>query len=146
MTRAAIHTTDAPAAVGPYSQAIAIDGFVFCSGQAALDPVTGALAEGGIEPETERVLANLTAVLDGRRLWLGGCRQEHRLSHRHGRFRGDERDLRPVCLGAAPRPIDGRCRRVAQGRMRRDRSSSPGGRPEWAAAVPGWARSVRPHG
>ena len=64
MTRAAIHTTGAPAAVGPYSQAIAIDGFVFCSGQAALDPVTGALAEGGIEPETERVLANLTAVLD----------------------------------------------------------------------------------
>src|SRR4029077_2607630 len=64
MTRAAIHTTDAPAAVGPYSQAIAIDGFVFCSGQAALDPVTGALVEGGIEPETERVLANLTSVLD----------------------------------------------------------------------------------
>ena len=64
MTRDPILTDGAPAAVGPYSQAIAIDGFVFCSGQAALDPVTGALAEGGIEPETERVLANLTAVLD----------------------------------------------------------------------------------
>jgi 2-iminobutanoate/2-iminopropanoate deaminase len=64
MTREAIQTAGAPAAVGPYSQAVAIDGFVFCSGQAALDPVSGALADGGIEPETERVLANLTAVLD----------------------------------------------------------------------------------
>lgn len=64
MTRDAIHTTGAPAAVGPYSQAIAVDGFVFCSGQAALDPVTGVLAEGGIEAETEVVLSNLTAVLD----------------------------------------------------------------------------------
>ena len=60
----AIHTTGAPAAVGPYSQAIAVDGFVFCSGQAALDPVTGVLAEGGIEAETEVVLSNLTAVLE----------------------------------------------------------------------------------
>ncbi len=64
MTRDAIHTAGAPAAVGPYSQAIAVDGFVFCSGQAALDPVSGVLAEGGIEPETERVMANLTAVLE----------------------------------------------------------------------------------
>ena len=63
MTREAIHTDGAPAAVGPYSQAIAVDGFVFCSGQAALDPISGTLAEGGIEPETEGVLANLTAVL-----------------------------------------------------------------------------------
>jgi 2-iminobutanoate/2-iminopropanoate deaminase len=64
MTRQAIQTTGAPAAVGPYSQAIAIDGFVFCSGQAALDPDDGVLVEGGIEPETERVLTNLTAVLE----------------------------------------------------------------------------------
>ena len=64
MTRDAIQTTGAPAAVGPYSQAIAVDGFVFCSGQAALDPVTGVLAEGGIEAETEVVLSNLTAVLE----------------------------------------------------------------------------------
>jgi 2-iminobutanoate/2-iminopropanoate deaminase len=64
MTREAIQTTGAPAAVGPYSQAIAIDGFVFCSGQAALDPDEGILVEGGIEPETERVLTNLTAVLE----------------------------------------------------------------------------------
>jgi 2-iminobutanoate/2-iminopropanoate deaminase len=64
MTRRAISTTGAPAAVGPYSQAIAIDGLLFTAGQAALEPTTGALVEGGIEPETERVMANLTAVLD----------------------------------------------------------------------------------
>ena len=64
MTREAIQTNGAPAAIGPYSQAIAIDGFIFCAGQAALDPATGILAEGGIEPETERVMANLTAVLE----------------------------------------------------------------------------------
>ena len=64
MTREAISTTGAPAAIGPYSQAIAIDGFVFCAGQAALDPSSGVLVEGGIEPETERVMANLSAVLD----------------------------------------------------------------------------------
>jgi 2-iminobutanoate/2-iminopropanoate deaminase len=64
MTRRAISTTGAPAAIGPYSQGIATDGLLFTAGQAALDPATGALVEGGIEPETERVMANLTAVLD----------------------------------------------------------------------------------
>ena len=68
MTRRAVSTTEAPAAIGPYSQAIAIDGLLFTAGQAALDPATGALVEGGIEAETERVMANLTAVLDA-----GGC-------------------------------------------------------------------------
>jgi 2-iminobutanoate/2-iminopropanoate deaminase len=64
MTRRAISTTGAPAAIGPYSQGIATDRLLFAAGQAALDPATGALVEGGIEPETERVMANLTAVLD----------------------------------------------------------------------------------
>lgn len=64
MTRRAISTTGAPAAIGPYSQGIAVNGLLFAAGQAAIDPATGALVEGGIEPETERVMANLTAVLD----------------------------------------------------------------------------------
>lgn len=64
MTRRAISTTGAPAAIGPYSQGIATETLLFTAGQAALDPATGALVEGGIEPETERVMANLTAVLD----------------------------------------------------------------------------------
>src|SRR4029078_4712303 len=49
---------------GPYSQGTAADRLLFSAGRAALDPATGALVEGGVEPETERVMANLTAVLD----------------------------------------------------------------------------------
>jgi 2-iminobutanoate/2-iminopropanoate deaminase len=64
MTRRAVSTSGAPAAIGPYSQGILSENFLFCSGQAALDPASGVLVEGGIEPETERVMANLTAVLD----------------------------------------------------------------------------------
>jgi 2-iminobutanoate/2-iminopropanoate deaminase len=62
MNRQAISTTEAPAALGPYSQAIATDGFVFCSGQIGLDPASGELAV-GIEAQAERVLDNLSAVL-----------------------------------------------------------------------------------
>ena len=64
MTRRAVSTSGAPAAIGPYSQGVVADGFLFTAGQAALDPGTGALVEGGIEAETERVMANLTAILD----------------------------------------------------------------------------------
>ena len=64
MTRRAISTTGAPAAIGPYSQGIATETLLFTAGQAALDPATAALVDGGIEPETERVMANLTAVID----------------------------------------------------------------------------------
>ena len=64
MTRRAVSTGEAPAAVGPYSQAIATDELVFCSGQVGLDPATGNLVEGGLEAQAERVLRNLSAVLD----------------------------------------------------------------------------------
>jgi 2-iminobutanoate/2-iminopropanoate deaminase len=64
MTRQAVSTTTAPAAVGPYSQAIISGEFVFCSGQLGLDPVTGAMVEGGVEAQAERALRNLAAVLD----------------------------------------------------------------------------------
>ena len=58
-----ISTKDAPAAVGPYSQAIAIGDFLFCAGQIPLDPATNALVEGGISTQTKCVLDNLKAVL-----------------------------------------------------------------------------------
>ncbi len=61
--RSAIQSPEAPAAIGPYSQAIRIGNFVFTSGQVALDPVTGQLVSGGIEAQTDRVLKNLQAVL-----------------------------------------------------------------------------------
>lgn len=63
MTRQAISTTGAPGAIGPYSQGIAIDGLVFCSGQLGLDPATGELAE-GVEAQADRACRNLAAVLD----------------------------------------------------------------------------------
>lgn len=59
-----ISTNEAPAAVGPYSQAVVIDGLVFCSGQVGLDPASAMLIEGTIEDETRLALRNLGAVLE----------------------------------------------------------------------------------
>ena len=63
MSREAISTSGAPGAIGPYSQAIAAGGLLFCSGQLGLDPATGELAD-GVEAQAERSLRNLMAVLD----------------------------------------------------------------------------------
>jgi 2-iminobutanoate/2-iminopropanoate deaminase len=62
MSRKEVKASDAPAAIGPYSQAIEVDGFVFCSGELGMDPVSGQLLE-GIENQAERALLNLEAVL-----------------------------------------------------------------------------------
>lgn len=59
-----IKTAKAPQAIGPYSQAIEANGFVFCSGQIAIDPATGKLMTGTIEEQTRLVLNNLKAVLE----------------------------------------------------------------------------------
>lgn len=59
-----IQTDLAPQAIGPYSQAIKANGFVFASGQIPLDPATGQLIEGDIRAQTERVLNNVKAVLE----------------------------------------------------------------------------------
>lgn len=58
-----IATTAAPGAIGPYSQAIEANGFVFASGQIPLDPATGVFAIGGVEEQAEQALKNLKAVL-----------------------------------------------------------------------------------
>jgi 2-iminobutanoate/2-iminopropanoate deaminase len=58
-----IATSDAPAAVGPYSQAVAVAGMLFCAGQIPLDPATGELVSGDLTAQTERVCANLAGVL-----------------------------------------------------------------------------------
>jgi 2-iminobutanoate/2-iminopropanoate deaminase len=62
--RIVVGTDRAPAAVGPYSQAVRIGNLVYTAGQIALDPATGRLVEGGIEAQTRRVLQNLQAVLE----------------------------------------------------------------------------------
>ena len=63
MTRESVHTDNAPAALGPYSQAIVAGGFVFCSGTAGIDPVTGEIPE-GIEAQTDLALRNVAATLE----------------------------------------------------------------------------------
>lgn len=61
--REAVSTPDAPAAIGPYSQAIKAGNLLFCSGQIPLDPATGQLVEGSLELQTRRVMENVKAVL-----------------------------------------------------------------------------------
>ena len=64
MTRTRVSTDSAPAALGPYSQAIILDDMVYASGQIAHDPATGQLAEGDVQAQTHRALHNLSAVLE----------------------------------------------------------------------------------
>ena len=58
-----VNTKNAPAAIGPYSQAVVANGMVFTSGQVAMEPATGELVSGGVEVQTRRVMENLSAVL-----------------------------------------------------------------------------------
>ncbi len=69
--REVVATSNAPKAIGPYSQAIRASGLIFCSGQIPLDPVTNQLIQGDIAAQTERVLKNLSAVL-----WEAGSNLE----------------------------------------------------------------------
>jgi 2-iminobutanoate/2-iminopropanoate deaminase len=64
MTKRSVKSDKAPAAIGPYSQAIVAEPFIFAAGQAGLDPASGALVSGGIEEQTRRALDNLKAVLE----------------------------------------------------------------------------------
>lgn len=67
-----VSTSSAPAAIGPYSQAVRVGDFVYTSGQVALDPVTGQIVSGGIAEQTTRVLENLKAVLEAAGSSLAG--------------------------------------------------------------------------
>ena len=64
MSLQSVQTETAPAAIGPYSQAIIANGFLFTAGQIALDPSTGQVVAGDVVAQAERVLANLKAILD----------------------------------------------------------------------------------
>ena len=70
--REAVSSPEAPAAIGPYSQAIRAGGFLFASGQIPLDPATGTVVGGGVTEQTHRVLQNLGAILAA-----AGCSFEH---------------------------------------------------------------------
>jgi 2-iminobutanoate/2-iminopropanoate deaminase len=69
--RVKVQTGHAPAAIGPYSQAIKAGGFVFVSGQIPIDPQTGEFVSGGVAEQTDRVLKNLSAVLEASGSSLG---------------------------------------------------------------------------
>ena len=71
MPRTAISTTRAPAAIGPYSQAIRADGYLFCSGQLGLDPATGDFVAPDVAAQAEQALRNLGAVLEAAGLAFG---------------------------------------------------------------------------
>lgn len=60
----ALHTNLAPAAIGPYSQAIEVNGFVFASGQIPIDPTTGQFVEGGIKEQTRQALTNASRIME----------------------------------------------------------------------------------
>lgn len=59
-----IHTNNAPAAIGPYSQAIEVNGFIFASGQIPIDPSTGNFVEGGIKEQTKQAITNAKNILN----------------------------------------------------------------------------------
>ena len=124
MSRQAISTGGAPAAIGPYSQAIRSGDMVFCSGQLGLDPVTGELAE-GVEAQAERALRNLAVGPRRGGPRVRRRRQDDDLPRRHRRLRGGQRGLRQVHARSAAGPLDGPGRGPAEGRPRRDRGDRP---------------------
>jgi 2-iminobutanoate/2-iminopropanoate deaminase len=71
MSRATIRTADAPAAIGPYAQAVRAGDLIFVSGQIAIDPATGAFVAGGVDEQTRRVMRNLEAILSAGGSGLG---------------------------------------------------------------------------
>ncbi len=113
----AIHTDDAPGALGPYSQAISCDGWVFASGQIAIDPATGTLIDGDVPAQTDRVLRNLAAVLDaaGARLqtvvkttvFLSDMANFAAMNEVYARHFGDHRPARATVAAAGlPKGVD----------------------------------------
>ena len=109
-----VKTEHAPAAIGPYSQAVVVNGLLFSAGQIALDPATGQMTDGDITAQTERVMQNLEAVLESAGIGWGDVVKTtvylHDISHFpvvneiYGRWIGDARPARStVQVTALPR-------------------------------------------
>ncbi len=112
-----VHTDDAPQAIGPYSQAIVSDGWVFCSGQIPLDPATMELLDGDIADQTDLVLKNLRAVLEAAgasmdtvvktTVFLSDMNDFAAMNEVYGRHFGDHRPARAAVQAAAlPKFVD----------------------------------------
>jgi 2-iminobutanoate/2-iminopropanoate deaminase len=111
-----IHTDQAPAAIGPYSQAIIAGNFVYTAGQIPLDPATGQIVQGDVTVQTERVMRNLTAVLEAAgtswanvvktTVFLQDMADFPRVNEVYGRMIGDARPARStVQVSALPRGV-----------------------------------------
>lgn len=113
----AVHTDSAPAAIGPYSQAVTVDGWLFASGQIPLDPATGELVTGSVADQTDQVFKNLAAVLaeGGTSLssvvkttvYLVDMGTFAEMNEVYGRHFGDHRPARAtVAVAALPKGVD----------------------------------------
>ncbi len=111
-----VHTENAPAAIGPYSQAIVAGNFLFTAGQIALDPATGQIVQGDVTEQTERVMRNLTAVLENAgaswsdvvktTVYLQDMADFPRVNEVYGRMIGDARPARStVQVAGLPRGV-----------------------------------------
>jgi len=106
-----VHTDRAPEAIGPYSQAMVVDGWVFCSGQIPVDPASGELCAGDISEQTDLVLRNLTAVLEAAgcsldavvktTVFLSDMGQFAQMNDVYARHFGDHRPARATVQAAA---------------------------------------------
>ena len=111
-----VHADKAPAAIGPYSQAIVAGNFLFTAGQIALDPATGQIVQGDVTAQTERVLTNLAAVLESAgaswadvvktTVYLQDMADFPRVNEVYGRMIGDARPARStVQVSGLPRGV-----------------------------------------
>jgi len=111
-----VHTDKAPAAIGPYSQGIVAGNFLFTAGQIALDPATGQIVQGDVTAQAERVLTNLTAVLESAgtswadvvktTVYLQDMADFPRVNEVYGRMIGDARPARStVQVSGLPRGV-----------------------------------------
>ena len=111
-----IHTENAPAAIGPYSQAVVAGNFLFTAGQIAIDPATGQIVQGDVSAQTERVMHNLAAVLEKAgaswsdvvktTVYLQDMADFPRVNEVYGRVMGDARPARStVQVAGLPRGV-----------------------------------------
>ncbi|MCE9636374.1 MAG: Rid family detoxifying hydrolase [Planctomycetes bacterium] len=120
MTRTQIASPDAPKAIGPYAQAVLMDGWLWCSGQIAIDPLTGNMIEAtgpeAVARQTDRVLANLRAVLAAAgatphdvvrcTVYLTDMGQFQTVNEIYGRFFGTERPPARATVAVSRLPKD----------------------------------------